>query len=255
MTQTAAQTTAIPQALRDRWASAPKGHRSQTDHSHRAFQVDRAATDEAARTVTLAFASETPYDRWWGTEILECTPAAMRLGRLQTGANLLCDHDTRDVVGVVESISIGADRVGRAVVRFGKSARAEEVFQDVLGGIRQNVSVGYMIHKAVLVETLEGRETYRVTDWEPYEVSLVSVPADATVGVGRPHLARLRSAPIARIRRGRAPPASGGRVGPHGVGDRLAATSQSTAGTGLSLRRLRRSGRRVERHTGHLRLE
>lgn len=185
MTQTAAQTTAIPQALRDRWASAPKGHRSQTDHSHRAFQVDRAATDEAARTVTLAFASETPYDRWWGTEILECTPAAMRLGRLQTGANLLCDHDTRDVVGVVESISIGADRVGRAVVRFGKSARAEEVFQDVLGGIRQNVSVGYMIHKAVLVETLEGRETYRVTDWEPYEVSLVSVPADATVGVGR----------------------------------------------------------------------
>ena len=185
MTQTAAQTTAIPQALRDRWASAPKAQSADTDHGQRGFRVDRAATDEAARTVTLAFASETPYDRWWGTEILECTPGAMRLGRLQTGANLLCDHDTRDVVGVVESISIGADRVGRAVVRFGKSARAEEVFQDVLGGIRQNVSVGYMIHKAVLVETLEGRETYRVTDWEPYEVSLVSVPADASVGVGR----------------------------------------------------------------------
>ena len=71
------------------------------------------------------------------------------------------------------------------MVRFGKSARAEEVWQDVLGGIRRNVSVGYMIHKATLVESNEGVETYRVNDWEPFEVSLVSVPADASVGVGR----------------------------------------------------------------------
>lgn len=52
-------------------------------------------------------------------------------------------------------------------------------------GIRRNVSVGYMIHKATLVETREDQEIYRVTDWEPHEVSLVSVPADASVGVGR----------------------------------------------------------------------
>ncbi len=151
----------------------------------RSLLVDRAAVDEQARTATLAFASETPYERWWGIEILDCTPTAMRQGRLRSGANLLCDHDTRDVVGVIESVDIGADRVGRAVVRFGKSARAEEVWQDVLGGIRRNVSVGYIIHKAQLVETNDGVETYRVTDWEPFEVSLVSVPADATVGVGR----------------------------------------------------------------------
>jgi HK97 family phage major capsid protein len=71
------------------------------------------------------------------------------------------------------------------VVRFGKSARAEEVWQDVVDGIRRNVSVGYMIHKAQLVETKDGLETYRVTDWEPFEISLVSVPADASVGIGR----------------------------------------------------------------------
>ena len=52
-------------------------------------------------------------------------------------------------------------------------------------GIRRNVSFGYMIHKAVLVETADGVDTYRVTDFEPFEISLVSVPADATVGVGR----------------------------------------------------------------------
>ena len=153
--------------------------------AERAFAVERQAVDETARTATLAFASELPYERWWGVEILDCTSTAMRTKRLRSGANLLCDHNTQDVVGVVESVEIGADRVARAVVRFGKSARAEEVWQDVLGGIRRNVSVGYMVHKAVLVEEAAGVETYRVTDWEPFEVSLVSVPADASVGVGR----------------------------------------------------------------------
>ncbi|MEN9885765.1 MAG: hypothetical protein RL758_343 [Pseudomonadota bacterium] len=153
--------------------------------AERALLVDRAAVDVAARTATLAFASETPYERYWGVEILDCTATSMRQGRLRSGANLLCDHDWTDVVGVVESVEIGADRVARAVVRFGKSARAEEVWQDVVDGIRRNVSVGYMVHKAQLVETVDGLETYRVTDWEPFEVSLVSVPADASVGVGR----------------------------------------------------------------------
>ena len=153
--------------------------------AERALIVERQAIDESARTATLAFASETPYKRYWGIEILDCTPSSMRTGRLRSGANLLCDHDAKDVVGVVESVEIGADRVGRAVVRFGKSARAEEVWQDVRDGIRRNVSFGYMIHKAVLVETVEGVETYRVTDFEPFEISLVSVPADASVGVGR----------------------------------------------------------------------
>ncbi|MFN7155079.1 MAG: phage major capsid protein [Acidovorax sp.] len=153
--------------------------------AERAFLVERQAIDEAARTAVLAFASELPYERYWGVEILDCTATSMRQGRLRSGANLLCDHDTRDVVGVIESVEIGADRVARAVVRFGKSARAEEVWNDVRDGIRRNVSVGYMVHKAQLVETVDGLETYRVTDWEPFEVSLVSVPADASVGVGR----------------------------------------------------------------------
>jgi HK97 family phage major capsid protein/HK97 family phage prohead protease len=153
--------------------------------AERSLFVERQAIDEEARTAVLAFASEAPYERHWGVEILDLSAKSMRSGRLRSGANLLMDHDWKDVVGVVESVEIGADRVGRAVVRFGKSARAEEVWQDVRDGIRRNVSVGYMVHKAQLVETKDGLETYRVTDWEPFEVSLVSVPADASVGVGR----------------------------------------------------------------------
>ena len=151
----------------------------------RAATFSRAAVDDEARTVELAFSSEQPYERWWGVEILDHSPQSIRLGRLSSGGPLLMDHDARDHVGVIESVRIDADRVGRAVVRFGRSQRAEEIFQDVKDGIRRNVSVGYMIHKATLVEMREDQEIYRVTDWEPHEVSIVSVPADASVGVGR----------------------------------------------------------------------
>ena len=153
--------------------------------AERALQFERSSINEASRTATIAFASETPYERFWGVEILDCAPPSIRQDRLINGANLLCDHDPTDVIGVVESVQIGSDRVARAVVRFGRSARAEEVWLDVCEGIRRNVSVGYLIHKAQPVETDDGRETYRITDWEPYEVSLVSIPADASVGVGR----------------------------------------------------------------------
>ncbi len=172
--------------------------------AERSFLVQRAAIDETKRTVELAFSSEEPYDRWWGREILDHSKKSIRLGRLKSGGPLLCDHDSRDHVGVIESVRIDADLVGRAVVRFGKSARAEEVWQDVKDGIRQNVSVGYLIHKAQLVETGdEADETYRVTDWEPFEVSLVSVPADATVGVGR----AMEESPVIQITPPIAPPA------------------------------------------------
>lgn len=154
----------------------------------RGLQLERAAIDEQTRTATMAVASETPYDRWWGTEVLKCGATNVRLQRMLAGANLLMDHDTKDVVGVVESVQIGTDKIVRAVVRFGKSARAEEVWGDVRDGIRRSVSVGYMIHEAVLARRSDDEDEldeYHVTDWEPYEVSLVSVPADPTVGIGR----------------------------------------------------------------------
>jgi HK97 family phage major capsid protein len=154
---------------------------------HRSASFDRAAINEESRTVDLAFSSEEPYGRWFGTEILDHDKKSIRLGRLKNGGPLLLDHDARSHVGVIERVDIGPDRVGRAVVRFGRSAAAEEAFNDVKDGIRQHVSVGYRVHKMRLEE--EGEDgadsVYRVTDWEPLEVSIVAVPADATVGIGR----------------------------------------------------------------------
>jgi HK97 family phage major capsid protein len=152
----------------------------------RTFTFNRASSDRKARTVELSFSSETPVERSWGTEILDHGKKSVRLGRLRAGGPLLVDHDARDIVGVIESVRVDADLTGRAVVRFGKSARAEEVFQDVQDGIRRNASVAYVIYEAVEEKTKDSSlPTLRITDWEPYEISLVSVPADTAVGVGR----------------------------------------------------------------------
>lgn len=150
--------------------------------------MDRKAIDKEARTVTLSFSSETPVDRWFGFEILDHSPGSIRMGRLKDGGPLLVNHDGRDQIGVVESAEIGPDKRGHAVLRFGKSARAQEIFDDVLDGIRRNVSVGYWVHRMVLEEENDEKgSTYRAMDWEPLEISIVPVPADMTVGVGRSH--------------------------------------------------------------------
>lgn len=141
--------------------------------------------DAEKRTVELAFSSEAEVKRWFGIEILDHTPGAMRDGRLRDGAAVLVNHDWDDQVGVVESISVDADRRGRAVVRFGNGVRASEIWQDVVDGIRRHVSVGYTVHGIKLVEERDGTDVYRINDWEPFEISLVAVPADPSVGVGR----------------------------------------------------------------------
>ena len=151
----------------------------------RDFAIPESAINREARTVELAFSSEEPYERWFGTEILDHKSGSVRMDRMNAGAALLVDHRTSDQVGVVVKGWIGADRVGRALVRFSRSARGEEVFQDVMDGIRKLVSVGYRVHDMVLEQHTDQQDTYRVTDWEPYEVSIVAVPADPTVGVGR----------------------------------------------------------------------
>lgn len=164
----------------------------------RALKV--GAIDKDARTVELAFSSEYEGKRWFGIEILDHTPTSVRLDRIRDSGSLLVNHDEDDQVGVVLSVSIDADRKGRAIVKFGNSARAQEIFQDILDGIRKHVSVRYRIHAAVLQEIREGDvEVIRITDWEPYEISIVPVPFDHSVGVNRnaeiPHVEKPAIAP------------------------------------------------------------
>ena len=94
---------------------------------------------EEERTVELAFSSEQPVERMFGTEILDHSPDSIRLGRLRDSGALLVNHDPTDLVGKIETVEVGSDRLARAKVRFGRSDRANEIFQDVQDGIRSGV--------------------------------------------------------------------------------------------------------------------
>lgn len=152
----------------------------------RTFAVDRAAIDVENRTVDLSFASEAPVDRWFGREILDVTPESCDLTRLNNGGAVLVNHNWDDQIGVVTEARIDATtKKARAKVKFSQSERGQEIFQDIQDGIRSLVSVGYIVRQMVLQSVQGDVETHRVTDWQPYEVSLVAVPADSSVGVGR----------------------------------------------------------------------
>lgn len=171
-----------------------KGHqkRSVLGNYCRETTIDHVDTD--SRTVELSFSSETPYGRWFGDEILCHDEECINLERFNNGlGTLLFNHDRDAVVGHIEKVWIEDNR-GKALVRFDTDEQSDTIFQKVQSGTLQGVSVGYSIKRYEVLDDKEsvssngrfkGPDTYVVTDWEPLEISIVSVPADATVGVGR----------------------------------------------------------------------
>lgn len=154
----------------------------------RALGVDLSTLDREARTVEIAVSSEYPVRQWFGMEVLDHTDAAIDLERMRAGAPVLIQHERYSAwsqVGVVEKVWLASDRKLRALIRFSKGDEGERIFVDIADGIRQNVSVGYIPLEMVLERSEGGVDHYRVTRWQPFEVSVVSVPADPTVGVGR----------------------------------------------------------------------
>ena len=156
---------------------------SRDDMKTRGMMFDAKVIDEEKRTVKIAVSSEEPVERSFGNEILDHNAKSIDLEFAKSGRMpLLLDHDPRQQIGVVEDVSLDSSaRRLRATVRFGRNGLAKEVFDDVLDGIRSNISVGYQVNDMVK----EGSDSYRVNSWLPMEVSVVSIPADRTVGVGR----------------------------------------------------------------------
>ncbi|PZV19205.1 MAG: hypothetical protein DCF22_00625 [Leptolyngbya sp.] len=155
-------------------------------------QVDQVATD--SRELTFSFSSENPIQRinWdiWDYiyEVLSHDPAHANLDRCNSNAApLLWNHNTNDQRGVVVKAWIDAtEKRGYSTVRFSKSAAGDQLYQDVLDGITSNISFGYRNYEMVLTTQKEGDlSTYTSIDWEVLEISFCSIPADASVGVGR----------------------------------------------------------------------
>lgn len=153
---------------------------------YRSMAIEHAATREADDgRVAIAISSEEAVDRYFGREVLDHGRQSVDLSFARQGAPVLVGHNTDDLVGVLEDVTLDEDRKLRGFIRFGSSARAQEIAQDVATNIRRFISVGYRVVRMKKESEEDGVATYRVTRWKPLEVSLVPVPADESVGVGR----------------------------------------------------------------------
>jgi HK97 family phage major capsid protein len=162
-----------------------KSQTIKTEIEKRNFQIRAEDINQEQRTITFPFSSEEPVERWFGMETLDHNPGSVDLSRMD-GAPLLLDHDPTKQIGVLEKTWVdGSVKRGYTTARFSKNPLAQEVLQDVIDGIRKNVSVGYRVNKMVLEKQDQNADSYRATDWQPLEVSVVSIPADPTVGIGR----------------------------------------------------------------------
>jgi HK97 family phage major capsid protein/HK97 family phage prohead protease len=145
-------------------------------------EVPVGIVDIETRTVTFSFSSEAAVDMWYGTEILSHQAGSANLARINSGGPLLYNHDLDDILGVVEKAWIGADKRGYCTVRFGKDERGEWAMMQVNDRILQNVSFMYRVYTYT---TDVDSDIYTATSWEVYEITLCTVPADVSVGVGR----------------------------------------------------------------------
>jgi len=156
--------------------------KTQIANQYRNFNIRSGNINEEERTVELSFSSEEPVKRYFGQEILDHNPESVDLTRLNGGAPVLEDHKDGQIGRVMEASIV--DGRGVAKVKLSRSARGEEIWQDVLDGIRTSISFGYQILGWDEEEDAE-EPTFRSRNWLPFEISFVGVPADHTVGVGR----------------------------------------------------------------------
>jgi HK97 family phage major capsid protein/HK97 family phage prohead protease len=165
----------------------------------RNLEIRSASLNKESRSIDLSFSSEEPVERrsFFGNyrEILDHAGKSVRMTRLRNGAPLLRNHDADQIIGVVENAKVSDSR-GMATVRFAKSPEGDAAMALVSDDVLRNVSVGYIVHRFQITEgTAKEPDEYRAIDWEPVEISLVAVPADPSVGVGRTLDGKKRKAP------------------------------------------------------------
>lgn len=162
----------------------------------RSATADASSLDQEARTIDVVFATETPVRRsGWGepyNEVLVISRSAIRADRLNAGLSVLDSHRAGSMANRVGSVIAGSFRIegGQAIatIRLSRKAAAEELLADLVDGHTLPVSVGYRIHKRTKTEARGDRiAEVRATEWEPLEISIVPVPADANASTRKEH--------------------------------------------------------------------
>ena len=157
---------------------------------YRDLHFERSSVNEDTRSVDISFSSETDSVMRWGEpEILDHTGAD--LTRLNSMGVLLFNHDYNRVLGKVTNARVENSR-GLATITFDKDEESEVIYQKVLSGTLRGISVGYSYVDYSWLSTdetsVDGRfkgPCLLVKRWQGLEISIASVPADVTVGIGR----------------------------------------------------------------------
>lgn len=168
--------------------------------------VRGASYNPETRTVPVSLGTGAPVERYdWRTgktyiEVLSMDPAHIRLTRLNGGAPFLTDHNSLTVAAVVGRFVRGTARIegGELIadVRLSRAKRHEDTVGDIVDGVLADTSVGYVVHTwDITRDEATGIETRTATDWEPYEGSVVPIPADPSGGIRSPETAPVTTAP------------------------------------------------------------
>lgn len=137
------------------------------------------------RTVPIAITSDQPILHWFGYLQLNHAPESIRMDQMKAGAPLLLEHWREKKIGGLLNVRTDG-HVLRADAKFSRRPEADAELMDIEDGIARGISGGFSVHHLVLVEEREDDyDLYRSDDWTPIEASLVSIPADISVGVGR----------------------------------------------------------------------
>jgi len=156
---------------------------------YRTYELDRGLVNKEERSIDVSFSSETPYTRWFGKEILLHGSENIDLSRLKKMGSVLMNHNPDTILGRPKDIRV-EDKRGKAKIVFDDDEDGNKALSKVEAGSLKGMSVGYVVNK--FREVKEDEEwngikgpAYVATRWQPYEISLTPIPADATVGIGR----------------------------------------------------------------------
>ena len=150
---------------------------------YRTLDIEEKAftEDSTGFYLNATLSSETPYQRWAGVEILSHNENDVDMSRLQNNASLLRDHDHTQVIGRITKAELKNKKISFTAKLTEATQIARETKEMIKDGTLSKTSVGYSVKDI----EWKDEDTYRVTDWQPHEGSVVGVPADDTVGVGK----------------------------------------------------------------------
>ncbi len=146
----------------------------------RMITFDRKLANDEARTVPASLSSDAPVRMPWGNEVLVHSKDAIDLTRAkENGLPMLFNHDRDQPIGRVKDVTIEDGKL-RGIMHFSNNSRAQEVYRDIVDGMLSDTSITYEVH-----DYDERDETIYVNRWAVTEASVVTIPADISVGINR----------------------------------------------------------------------